>query len=87
MVKNAFASLDVINQKRNPNNITQILHFLASSFTYGYVGGGGAWWARRRVGERTRTCYHLGLCSNPGEKIKSRQNQLIKVVEVVSSFD
>ena len=41
MVKNVFATLDVINQKRNPNNITQILHFLASSFTYGYVGGGG----------------------------------------------
>ena len=41
MVKNAFASLDVINQKRNPNNITQILHFLTSLFTYGYVGGGG----------------------------------------------
>lgn len=40
MVKNVFATLDVINQKRNPNNITQILHFLASSFTYGYVGGG-----------------------------------------------
>ena len=41
MVKNVFATLDVINQKRNPNNITQILHFLASSFTYGYVVGGG----------------------------------------------
>lgn len=41
MVKNVFATLDVINQKRNPNNITQILHFLASSFTYGYVGEGG----------------------------------------------
>ena len=41
MVKNAFDSLDVVNQKRNPNNITQILHFLASSFTYGYVGRGG----------------------------------------------
>ena len=41
MVKNAFASLDVINQKRNPNNITQILHFLTSLFTYGYMGGGG----------------------------------------------
>lgn len=41
MVKIVFATLDVINQKRNPNNITQILHFLASSFTYGYVVGGG----------------------------------------------
>ena len=41
MVKNAFASLDVINQKRNPYNITQILHFLTSLFTYGYMGGGG----------------------------------------------
>ena len=41
MVKNVFATLDVINQKRNPNNITQILDFLASSFTYGYVGGVG----------------------------------------------
>ena len=78
MVKIVFATLDVINQKRNPNNISQILHFLASSFTYGYVvgggGGGGAGWARWRIGERTCPCYHLGLCSNPGEKIKSRQN-------------
>ena len=85
MVKNAFASLDVINQKRNPNNITQILHFLASSFTYGYVGRGlgGGCWARWRIDERTRPCYHLGLCSNPVKKIKSRQNQFIKDVEVV----
>ena len=83
MVKNAFASLDVINQKRNPNNITQILHFLTSLFTYGYVGGGGGG-ARWRIGERTRLC-HAPPWSvfNPGEKIKSRQNQLIKVVEVV----
>ena len=49
MVKNVFATLDVINQKRNPNNITQILHFLTSLFTYGYMGGGG--WGRGGGGQ------------------------------------